>query len=159
MTATVPVDDPRLQRYLDRYIATRRAGLRVGLVIFTAITAGCAWLAWTGESPATSRGGAILAALFGGITLFASLIPLLTAGRGDEGVRALRERRDEIVWAYGLQPRGVMLATRSGERFLLGHALAADLIELAPLLPRATMGYTPERATAYDADPSGLVRS
>ena len=141
-----------VEKLVMEYLARRRARLTRGILISAALFAGGIAIGF-----ADKTWGVLVAALAG--VLLAALIWQRSTATKDRGAEILRTRRDEIVWAYYLVNHGLVFGLRSGEKALLGNAEPWLLEQLAPVLGHATLGFTPEHATTFGADPSRLARS
>jgi hypothetical protein len=138
----------KLEEILAQHFRDRGKRLRVGTAVTAALIAGSVALGWY-----------VVAAGIGLVLVFGFGWQLLTFQTKDKGAQVLRKQRGEIVWAYYQRPSGIVLALGSGQRVLLNNAEFAVIDQLAPLLPHATLGYTPELAAQFAARPESLRRS
>jgi hypothetical protein len=94
-------------------------------------------------------------------------IPALGNPRDAKPLRLLRERAQDIVWTYAFVVRNratswLLLRMADGKSVRLPAKFGSEnavLDALAPYLPHATFGFTPEREAQYRRDPSSLRRS
>lgn len=115
-----------------------------------------------------SWGSGAAAAL--GAALFFGLLWLWGRARGAAFVRVLRDRSGDVVWVYGQQFRTryganrgtyVNLGLRSGSEVMIATANVSSealILEIARLVPRATLGYSEEKRASFRRSPQSLLR-
>lgn len=150
-----------VEEALAEHFRAAKRGQARALVILIVVLATFAYFAVEGETISTQRGAAICGALTGALVLWLGY--LLTVDRSNvPGVVALRERRHEIVWAFAeLQnnvPLCVSFGLSSGEILSIDGATQLLIERVRPALRHATVGFSPEIATQFRADPAALRR-
>jgi len=157
---------PALEALLIEQIRENKRGWRAGAITTVVLMVVLGALSWFALEPPQGERSAALAGLgvFVGLLLF---IPSLGDPAKAKILETLRTRASHIVWLYVFTQRGqgagswIVMGFDDGKRHRVTVAMSREeevVGPIAPLAPRATLGFSPELEARFLKSPFELRR-